>query len=86
MLLDSLQGASVLQGLTTSREVLQVELGLHFHPKESYGSSDQLRGGKDICSYSMLSDSEVSGYSMAMYSHPDTIQSVKLDVCTSLCF
>lgn len=44
MLLDSLQGASVLQGLTTSREVLQVELGLHFHPKESYGSSDQLRG------------------------------------------
>lgn len=25
-------------------EVLQVELGLHFHPKESYGSSDQVRG------------------------------------------
>lgn len=34
MLLDSLQGASVLQGLTTSREVLQLELGLHFHPKD----------------------------------------------------
>lgn len=41
--LDSLQGASVLQGLITSREVLQLELGLHFHPKESYGLSDQLR-------------------------------------------
>lgn len=42
--------------------------------------------GEDICSYSKRFDSEVSGYSMAMYSHLDTIQSVKLDVCRSLCF
>lgn len=50
--------------------------------------TDHLLGSweEDICSYTLAFDSRVSRYSMAISSNWNTIKSVNLDVCRSLCF